>query len=337
MKTKIYVEVDNMPDIPGLKVRRYIGFEDAKTYAWIKNTAWQADNLDWTYTEEEAVANLQPVPGFNPVEDVFFIEVNNEPIGVIEANWRKRFEGYYSYRTAGVFLPEWNNKGIGTAALAFTENHIFQIAKTHEPAAPKFFMVGFDSRQNQQMTFYENNGYQPYRFFFGMKRPIDLPIKDTPLPEEIEIRPVAPDQVDKIFDAHDEAFEDHWGHVPLTTEDRKKWLAHPSTDISLWVVAWNGDQVAGSILNLIDHEANKQLDRLRGYTEDISVRRPWRKKGLARAMLVYSIQLHKEKGMQETALSVDTENPSGALGFYESMGYAVEDQYNLYKKTLDIK
>jgi mycothiol synthase len=64
------------------------------------------------------------------------------------------------------------------------------------------------------------------------------------------------------------------------------------------------------------------------------VRRPWRRRGLARAMLARSMKLHKEQGMTQTGLGVDTQNPSGALQLYESMGYEVVDTETTYQKGL---
>jgi len=49
----------------------------------------------------------------------------------------------------------------------------------------------------------------------------------------------------------------------------------------------------------------------------ISVRRPWRKRGLARAMIARSLHVLKEQGMTESCLNVDTENLSGATRIYE--------------------
>ena len=51
-------------------------------------------------------------------------------------------------------------------------------------------------------------------------------------------------------------------------------------------------------------------------------------------MLARSMQTLKEKGMSQTALGVDTENPSGALQLYQSMGYKVVAQFTTYRKPL---
>ncbi|MFC2064667.1 GNAT family N-acetyltransferase, partial [Chloroflexota bacterium] len=135
--------------------------------------------------------------------------------------------------------------------------------------------------------------------------------------------------------AGDEAFKDHWGYVPATELHYQDWLGWKGFQPDLWKVAWDGDQIAGMVLNFIDNPENKEFNRLRGYTEGISVRRPWRKKGLARSLLVQSICMFKDMGMTETALGVDALNPNGALNLYKGVGYKKIKQYTTYRKPLD--
>ena len=75
------------------------------------------------------------------------------------------------------------------------------------------------------------------------------------------------------------------------------------------------------ILNRIDEAENQALGRKRGYTEHIFIRKPWRKRGLAGALLTRSLRLLKAQGMDEVELGVDAENASGAYAFYKGMGY----------------
>ena len=88
------------------------------------------------------------------------------------------------------------------------------------------------------------------------------------------------------------------------------------------------------VLNRLDRAQNEQYRRQRGYTQDIFVRRPWRRRGLARSLLARSIRMFREMGMQETALGVDTQNPSGAFGLYESLGYREVQRHTLFNKEM---
>jgi ribosomal protein S18 acetylase RimI-like enzyme len=165
-----------------------------------------------------------------------------------------------------------------------------------------------------------------------MTRPLSEPVSVTPMPEGLEIRPVPVEHYRTIWDAMQEAFQDHWSFVPEGEEEYRKWLEWPDFDPAIWKVAWDGDQVAGMVLNFIAPNENLEYNRKRGYTEGICVRRPWRRRGLARALLTRSVQMFQEMGMEEAALGVDAENLSGALNLYQSVGFRVDKRHTTYRK-----
>jgi ribosomal protein S18 acetylase RimI-like enzyme len=150
------------------------------------------------------------------------------------------------------------------------------------------------------------------------------------------VRPVQLEHYRAIWEAECEAFRDHWGNEAVDESDFARWsdARRPTFQPHLWQVAWDGDQVAGMIRNYIDHETNAHFNRQRGYTEDISVRRPWRRRGLARALLARSLRVLRDEGMSEAALGVDTANPSGALRLYEDMGFRTVRHSTDYRKLL---
>jgi ribosomal protein S18 acetylase RimI-like enzyme len=139
-----------------------------------------------------------------------------------------------------------------------------------------------------------------------------------------------------VWEASNEAFQDHWGYIPDPWEDFKSFIDSPDYDPSLLRVAWQGDQVAGMVLSFIDKDQNEIYGRKRGYTENICVRRPWRRKGLAKALIASSLLALKERGMTEAGLGVDAENISGALHLYEFMGYRVVKRSTFYRKPLTV-
>jgi mycothiol synthase len=94
------------------------------------------------------------------------------------------------------------------------------------------------------------------------------------------------------------------------------------------------NQVAGQVRTYIDHTQNEKYKRKRGFTEFISVRRLWRRRGLARALIAQSLRTQKAQGMTESALGVDSENVSGATRVYEDCGFRVVKRGAIYRKPL---
>lgn len=71
-------------------------------------------------------------------------------------------------------------------------------------------------------------------------------------------------------------------------------LKDPNFDPTLWQVAWDGKQVVGMALAFVNEREKAKYGRRRGGTEGTCVRRPWRRQGLARALLVRSLQALRE-------------------------------------------
>ena len=181
---------------------------------------------------------------------------------------------------------------------------------------------------------YAAAGYAPALHGADMVRPDLEDIPEAPLPEGLVVRPPRRDEVRKVWDAEVEAFQDHLGAAPPGEEGFREMLDSPHHDPSLWRVAWDGDEVAGQVRSFINAPENEATGRQRGYTENISVRPPYRRRGLARALLVQSLHAVKERGMEEAALGVLTENVHGAFRLYESVGFRVVRSWTTLRKPL---
>jgi mycothiol synthase len=221
-----------------------------------------------------------------------------------------------------MLLPSYWHTDLPEAMLRLMEEHSIEMAADLPVEKQCFLSSWLPQKGAGVLDFYLAHGYHITRYFIEMVRPTSLPLAAYPLPQGIEIRPVEGKHLRQIFDAENEATRDHWGHIEYGEDQYQAWLDDRRCQPDLWKVAWEGEEVCGMVRNYIDELENETEHRLRGYTEFISVRRPWRRKGLATALLAESIDMFTRLGMQETALGVDTENPSAALGLYQNMGYA---------------
>jgi mycothiol synthase len=187
-----------------------------------------------------------------------------------------------------------------------------------------------------KMVMLEREGYGVIRHFYQMLRTglDDLP--EAPLPAGIEFRPVLPEDYRTIWDANEEAFRDHWGNVPATDEDFARELADPDFNPALWNVAWDvaANEVAGVTINAIPG-SNAALGVRRGWVYNLSVRRPWRKRGLGRALLVRSLATLRDAGQTEVMLGVDAENLTGALRLYEGVGFRQAQHMLAFAKAME--
>ena len=69
-----------------------------------------------------------------------------------------------------------------------------------------------------------------------------------------------------------------------------------------------------------------------GYVGALAVRRPWRGRGLGRALLLHTFAEFQRRGFDRVTLGVDAENPTGATALYESVGMTVESEAIVFEK-----
>jgi ribosomal protein S18 acetylase RimI-like enzyme len=300
--------------------RFYASEEDDASLAKVAQACMEAADIDWIITTEDVRLRNAYLDNFDAQEDILFVENAQGAIAFALVYWYKEMRGDVILRQLVRVLPEWRGYGIGEALLAWAEEHLLAKA-VGEVDGNLYLSSSVVTSEEWRVEQLERRNYEPARYFFEMVRPLNEPITHYPLPEGLEVRPVTAAHYQQIFQASDEAFQDHWGHVPLTDNMIQQWMESPEFQPELWQVAWEGDQVAGMVLNYIRQDENERFNRKRGYTEDISVRRPWRRRGLATALLARSLKMLKGRGMHEANLGVDTENPSGALQLYERLGY----------------
>lgn len=329
------IVVQDAPDVPGLYFRRFRGEKDYPSMVAVIEGSKQADGIDRTDTVENVTATYRHLVNCDPYKDMLFAEMEGQVIGFGRGWWIPRLDGVRIYLHFVVLLPKWRGKGIRRAMLRHIESRLREVAAGLPQDGLQVFETWASDMEVDWSSLLTSEGYKSVRYLFEMVRPNLDDIPQFPLPQGIEVRPALPEHYRKIWDAQVEAFQDHWGATEWDDEWYKMWQEKPTFDPKLWQVAWDGEEVAGMILNFIDREENKEYNRRRGYTENISVCRPWRKKGLARALLALSLKVLRDQGMNEAALSVDSENISGALGLYESMGFRTVKRHAIYHKPLN--
>lgn len=331
------LSVPEAPPIPGLTFRHTRGERDFPEMVRLANERAAANGDDWNVTLEELADDFTPTTCFDPATDALLAEVDGALAGFWRASWRAENDGPLVYGIQHFLHPDWRGQGIGRAALHWAEERMRAVAAGHDPARPKL-LQGYASHGNRyQAELLEAHGYQPVRRFHLMVRPALDDIPDFPLPDGLEVRPVQPEAYRAIWVADVEAFHDAWGVSDPDEAEYQRWLDNRIWfQPELWQVAWDlaTGSVAGQVRTFIDHGENERFGRHRGSTEFISVRRPYRRRGLARALIVRSLRAQRDAGMTSSALNVDAESLTGATRVYEDCGFRIHRTGTLYRKAL---
>ena len=323
-----------LPAIPGLRFRHFAGPTDYPAMNDAANAAREA-NDDHFITPLDGFANYyEHLENCDRERDLFIVEVEGSTVGYGRTTWfDDPIEGRV-YEVICFLHPDWRRRGIGRAMLETLEERAAELAREQPFDGPLLLQAGDDSGTGADALLL-GAGYEPIRHGYTMVRPNLDPVPDAKLPDGLEIRPVRDEDLRAIWEAAHDAFRDAWGYREPTELEYELFLTDPiQSDRTLWRVAWEGDQVAGQVRGFINADENERFGQKRGWVENISVRRPWRKRGLARALINETIAALRERGMTEGALGVDTENVSGALRLYESVGFRPVSKSTTYRKPL---
>jgi mycothiol synthase len=326
------IQLADAPPIPGLRFRMFDPDRDYPALVALMAEANIADGVDYLPSLESLRSDHEHGDEFDPRRDLLLAEVEGEVVAAAETNVRTR-DGIGAHEVEGWVRPAWRRRGLGRALLRWTERRAADVARVDGRGPERALTAWPDEDQVGATTLYESAGYAIVRYGFLMVRDLAHPIPETELPAGLEIRPVAEVDHRRIWDADAEAFRDHWNRAERTEADFVSWFAEPDLDTSLWRVAWDGDEVAGSVMTFIWPSENEGLGLRRGWLEHISVRRPWRRKGLASALMESALVGLRDAGMTEAALGVDAENISGALRVYEAMGFRRTKTGVAYRKA----
>jgi len=322
------------PPIAGLETRPYRA-GDASVVTDLNNRGDEADGVDWRSSPEETAAWLERSNDqFDVTRDVEIIELEGVPVAYSEVEWVDTTDGLREYRLGAAVDPDSRRRGIGRWLNRRMEAHARSLTAVYPTDRPQ--VLGSwnpDSRVGKRILL-EQEGYQPARWFFEMVRPDLEGIEMPPLPDGIELRPVGPAAYRQLWDADVEAFQDHWGGFDGSEVVYQSWLKDPKFDPGLFVVAWDGDEIAGGVINNINATENAAFNRQRGWLQSVFVRRPWRRRGLARALVGQSLAVLRERGMTSAGLGVDADNPNAATRLYEDAGFQVDVRSTAYRKPM---
>jgi mycothiol synthase len=331
----IEIALSDAPSIPGLSFRHYRGEDDLPPMLRVYMAVHDHDALEEVLTLDQLRLNYATLVNCDPTRDILLAEVDDSVVAYSRVFWTDLVEGGRTYENFGFVHPDWRRRGIGGAMHRHNEELLRRIAAGHPDVAPKWFgSEGVDADPGNAALL-RGSGYEPARFFYDMVAPSLEGIPDLPMPDGIELRPIARDRYRRIWLAAAEAFRDHWGENEWVEADWERFDADPdNADPRFWRVGWDGDEVAGVVITTVPALENEVHGRSRVYVASVSVRRAWRRRGLARALLAGSLVAAREAGFTSASLGVDTDSPTGATSLYQSLGFAPERTFTAYRKPL---
>jgi GNAT superfamily N-acetyltransferase len=231
--------------------------------------------------------------------------------------------------------PGLEGRGLGSAFLAWSETVAPRVFERLEPDVRVLLCVACAQHLDAPRRLFADHGFEAVRH--GWTMAIDLAAEPAPpsWPEGIRSVPyLERGDLREVAEATCEAFKDHWGNLgDLDDEALARWqhkIDAGLDDPTLWTLALDGDEIAGVCFS----SPRSEREAGRAYVETVAVRRPWRRRGIATALLQHAFGELWRRGHHAICLDVDSESLTGATRLYEKAGMHVLWQVDSWEKEL---
>jgi len=322
------------PATPWLQVRGCRGRADLPALADVFRRSLAADRIDRIAGRADWEQALRLVADYDPTFDLQIVEARGEVVGYVQTRACRESSGSLIFRHFGALVPESRRRGVGAVMLDRAHRRQRELAGRVGAGRSAYLQATAAETQPGLVVLLLRHGYAAVRHRYGMVRPDLNEVPAAALPAGIEVRRAQPDHYRAIWEAHEQAARERWGHVVCRQDGFGEWLENPASQPELWQVAWEGDRVVGLAMPWIPAEENAALRRRRGGLHSLTVCRPWRRRGLARALLARSLASLHDLGMNEAASQVDVEDAFGTMRLFAGMGFRPVRRTTIYRRPL---
>jgi mycothiol synthase len=328
-------------DIPGLRFRTYRGLDDIPGMAAVADAASRAVGSAENRSVESMLAQYRNLTNCDPDRDIVVVEVDRRTVAYARTWWTDRSEGGRGFEGIHFIEPGFADRGIEEILLALGERRQLALAAemAEELAGRPAYLVRFTHRsEGAEIARLERAGYRLARRYAEMIRPGFEAIPELPVPDGLELRRVDPADaaiIRRVWEVGADVFREHYGEGEATDADWRRFQASPEVQPALWCVAFDraSGEIAGHILNYLG--LPEKDGSIVGWTESIGVRAPFRRRGLASAMLAESLRIVRDAGASRAALGVDQQNPNEAMTIYERLGFRISLEDLEYHRDIE--
>jgi ribosomal protein S18 acetylase RimI-like enzyme len=331
------IDIPEAPAVPGLVFRHWRGpAEDLPGMAAANQLARDDAGVEEFINVATMTSFYSHLTNCDLDRDLMVVERDDRTIGYVRVEWRDLTNGARQFFSLCVLDPAERRQGIGQAMLSWSEKRLAEIAAGVPDDRPGQ-LFGFTYRTDVAgQALLQKNGWSQVARGYEMVRPSLDAVPRIDLPDGLSVRAVTEAERRRIWEAAREAFRDERDEAEWTEED---WARYPEEfpDLSMAMIAFDGDEIAGGIINTIDKDANAHHGRARGALSSVWTGARWRRRGVAKALIARSLVLLRDRGMTSAYLGVDGANPNQAMDLYASLGFEVATSTIDWRKPLPVR
>jgi mycothiol synthase len=235
--------------------------------------------------------------------------------------------------------PDHRGLGLGSRLMEWAEARARQGLHRSPPGTRVSIHTSTAHQNKAAHELFQLRGYTPSRHYFRMliEMAPDTPPPAPVWPKGITVRPYVMGQDDRdIHRAIDEAFQDHWGYVAEERfEEWVHWIENDSTfDPSTCFLALSNESGDEQIVGVLMSRPAWEVDPGIAWIDELGVLRPWRRRGIALALLHQVFGEYHRRAKYKVGLGVDGNSLTGATSLYERAGMHIFHQVDAYEKIL---
>lgn len=224
-------------------------------------------------------------------------------------------------------VPPSERQDVRGALLEWVEEEARRRGTGKPGALLRFYTASTDEPTKQLL---ESGGYVRIRGSYRMRIDFEDELPEPEWPERLTVREGTYDDAELAYETQQETFQDSWEYERSPFDEWHHWMVdYEGFDPNLWFIAESSGEVAGVSLCRVS-DADERL----GWVSVLGVRRPWRRQGLGRALLLHTFREFRRRGVPSVGLGVDAESLTGAHTLYESVGMRVVRRNDIYEKNL---
>lgn len=316
-----------------ISLRPYAGEVDLPAIVELLNACEAVDRLD-NHASLDELRQSFAEPEWDIDRNIRLWENSSHHLLGFAALWIRPASDEHSGHLWFNVHPEARETGLEDQMFAWAEQRMRDVSCELGVAV----QLRANARANHEyrVVLLERHGFTAVRTFYRMTRSLSDPFPEPSFPTGFTLRHV---EVDRDAEAWVELFNasfiDHWDHQPTTIERFKRSRSKADYNPELDLIAVAADGTLAAFCRAAIHlEDNARKERNEGWIGVLGTRRGFRKLGLGRAMLLSGLQVLKTANMDTALLGVDSENPSGALRLYESVGFTRFSASIVYGKAV---
>jgi len=271
--------------------------------------------------------------------DVMVVEINSKIVGLAYTVFLpSEIKEERCYIFGGV-SPESRQLGVGAALMTWAVKHGEDLLQSTGRTLPKFLRTEVSQLNDSAARLFARFAMNPVRYeedlIFDLAELAPAPL--TQPHANYSIIPWATERNAEARTVKNLAFHDHWGSTP-TSQEHWQQLVHGSTarpEDSFFAVTLASpnpgkpnpctpnpaDKIIGLLLTHRYESDDELLGKKIAWVDKLCTLAEYRNQSVAKNLIAAALAKYKSLGLTHAALTVDTQNPTGAYGLYSAIGF----------------